>query len=293
MALELIEDAKGDPRNAQTLALASDLAYLPAAEGAEAFRAQLGLEARLLSVGNTQVYVATTDDHIVVAFRGSEAPTSIDGLKDWLLTDAVDLLILPEGDLGTDFVAAGVGARWHQGFLRALGDIWSPLSEEVAAERKKNERPLWITGHSLGGALAVLAAWRFKRKFVPVHQVYTFGGPMVGNADVAQAIDREFPDKIFRYVNSADPVPRLPTVSLIANAFGHCQKEMLLGAGVASAAATSMADFFQQMAAKTTDGVLHRTLIDDLWSGLKTHAGAHAMTSYRNVIAALVSKPVG
>jgi hypothetical protein len=34
-----------------------------------------------------------------------------------------------------------------------------------------------------------------------------------------------------------------------------------------------MAEFFQQMAAKTRDGVLQRTLIDDLWSGLKTHAG--------------------
>src|SRR5262245_5132499 len=239
MALELMEDAKGDSRNAQTLALASDLAYLPASEGAEAFRSQLGLDARLFSVGNTQAYLATNDDHIVIACRGTESPATMDGLKDWLLTDAVDLLILPEGDLGTDFVAAGVGARWHQGFMRALGDIWDPLSEEVGAERKKSDRPLWLTGHSLGGALALLAAWRFKRKFVPVHQVYTFGAPMVGNAEVAQAIDREFPDKVFRYVNSADPVPRLPTVSLIANAYGHCQKEMLLSTAAAAGAAAS------------------------------------------------------
>jgi hypothetical protein len=290
MALELIEDARGDPRNAATLAVASELAYLPGAEGAEAFRSQLGLDGRLLSVGNTQVYVATNDDHIVVAFRGSEAPTSIDGLQDWLLTDAVDLLILPEGDLGTDFVAAGVGARWHQGFMRALGDIWGPLTEEVEAERKKNDRPLWVTGHSLGGALAVLAAWRFKRKFVPVHQVYTYGGPMVGNAEVAQAIDREFPGKIFRYVNSEDPVPRLPTVSLIANAFAHCEKEMLLGVTAAGAAAATVADFFTQMAAKTKDGLLNRTLIDDIWSGLKERGGAHFLSSYRSLIAALSGK---
>src|SRR5690348_16321658 len=133
MTLELIEDAKGDPRNAQALALASDLAYLPEAEGAEAFRSHLGLEARLISVGNTQVYVACNDDHIVAAFRGTEAPTSIEGLKDWLLSDAVNLLILPEGDLGTDFVAAGVGARWHQGFMKALSAVWDPLAEAVAA----------------------------------------------------------------------------------------------------------------------------------------------------------------
>jgi hypothetical protein len=291
MALALIEDAKGDPRNAQALALASDLAYLAAPEGAEAFRVQLGLEARLLSVGNTQAYVATSDDHLVVAFRGTESPTSIEGLKDWLLTDAVNLLILPEGDLGTDFVAAGVGARWHQGFMKALADVWGPLSEAVDAERKRSERPLWVTGHSLGGALAVLAAWRFKRKFVPVHQVYTFGAPMVGNEETARAIDRELPDKVFRYVNASDPIPRLPTVSLIANQYGHCQTEVVLGAVAGAGAAVGGAvAFFRQMAGKTADGVLHGTLIDDVWKGLQDLVGAHLMEHYRNLLAELFKK---
>jgi hypothetical protein len=291
MALELIEDAKGDVRNAQTLALASDLAYLPAAEGAEAFRSQLGLDARLFSVGNTQAYLATNDDHIVIAFRGTESPATIDGLKDWLLTDAVNLLILPEGDLGTDFAAAGVGAKWHMGFMKALADIWDPLSEAVAAELKKSERPIWVTGHSLGGALAVLAAWRFKRKFVPVHQIYTFGAPMVGNSVTAEAIDREFADKIYRYVNAPDPIPKLPTVSLIANQYGHCQKEMVLGAAeAAGAAATSAVEFFQQMAGRTADGVLHGTLIDDIWKSLQERVGAHAMENYRNLVAGLLKK---
>src|SRR6516162_4292527 len=102
MPLELIEDAKGDPRNAAVLSLASDLAYLPVEEGAEAFHTQLGMEARLISVGNTQVYVASNDEHIVAAFRGTESPTTIDGLKDWLLADAGNLLIVPEGRRGTE-----------------------------------------------------------------------------------------------------------------------------------------------------------------------------------------------
>jgi hypothetical protein len=287
MTPELVEDARGDPRNAQALALASDLAYLGQAEGAEAFRSQLGMEARLLSVGNTQAFVATSADHIVVAFRGTESPTSIEGLKDWLLTDAVNLLILPEGDLGTDFVAAGVGARFHQGFMKALNDIWDPLVEAVTAERKKNDRPIWITGHSLGGALAVLAAWRFKRKFIPVHQVYTFGGPMIGSEETARAFERELPDKIFRYVNAPDPVPHLPTVSLIANHYLHCGKELTLGA---VAAAGSAVDFFRQMAGKTKDGVLDGTLINDIWSGMQERIGAHAMENYRNRIAELSEK---
>jgi hypothetical protein len=287
MTLELIEDAKGDPRNARTLALASDLAYLSAAEGTEAFRAQLGLEARLICAGNTQVFIATNDDHIVAAFRGTEAPTSLEGIKDWLLTDAVNLLILPEGDLGTDFVAAGVGTRWHQGFIRALAAIYDPLAEALDAERKKSDRPIWLTGHSLGGALALLAGWRLKRKFIPVHQIYTFGAPMVGNEEVAKAIDREFDGKVFRYVNGADPVPKLPTVSLIANEYGHCQKEVVLGA---VAAAASAVEFFQQLAGQTKDGVLQGTLVDDVWKGLQERVGAHAMEKYRHLVSELFKK---
>jgi predicted lipase len=266
MPLELIEDAKGDPRNAAVLALASDLAYLPESEGAATFRDQLGMEARLISVGNTQVYIAANDDHILAAFRGTEAPTAIDGLKDWLLTDAANLLIVPEGRLGTDLAAAGVAARFHQGFVRAIGDIWEPFIECIEAERKKDERPIWLTGHSLGGALALLAAWLLRRKFIPVHQVYTFGGPMIGNEAVSEVFKREFPDKIFRYVNSPDPVPKLPTVSLIANHYLHCGTETLLGtvAETAGAAAETTVDLFKQLANKAVDGVLNATLIDDL-----------------------------
>src|SRR5690348_6227097 len=220
MALQLIEDAGGDPRNADYLGIASELAYLDAQAGPPAFKERLGLtDAKLFSVANTQGWVCTNDDHIVVAFRGTEAPTSIEGLKDWLLTDAVNLLILPEGDLGTDYTAAGVGARWHQGFMKALADVWDPLLEAVTAERQKGDRPLWLTGHSLGGALAVLAGWRLTRKFIPVHQVYTFGAPMVGNEETAKAFDRELAGKVFRYVNGPDPIPKLPTVSLIANQY--------------------------------------------------------------------------
>jgi len=289
MALELIEDAKGDARNAQFLALASDLAYMPSAEAAEAFRTQLGLEARLISVDNTQVYIATNDDHIVVAFRGTESPATMDGLKDVLLTDAANLLIQPQGDLGTDFAAAGVAARWHEGFMRALASIWDPLLEAVQAERQKNDRPIWITGHSLGGALALLAAWRFKRKVIPIHQIYTFGAPMVGNAETAAAIDQELPDRLFRYVNDQDPVPQLPTLSLLANSYRHPQKEMLLGAAAAGEAAVTAVAFFQSWASKAADGVLHGTLIDEIWQGLQARVGAHALENYRNKVRQLLS----
>src|SRR5262245_46196867 len=241
MPLELYEDAFGDPRNAAALALASDLAYLPQATGGPAFKEQLGLNATLATVGNTQAYVAQNDNHIVVAFRGTESPTTIDGLKDWLLTNAANLLIVPEGRMGTDFAAAGVGARFQQGFVTAITDIWEPVFQAVDAGRKRSDRPLWIPGHSLCGVLAMLAAWLFNRKFVPVHQIYTYGAPMIGNDEAAKAFNKAFGNKIFRYVDTIDPIPKLPAVSLAANDYAHCDKEV--GLGTAQAAATPLAFF--------------------------------------------------
>ncbi len=187
MSMSLDASTAGSPSNALFLAKACDLAYLPAAEGVPRFRSELGLEARLISADNTQVYVAQDDRSIVVAFRGSEAPTTLDGLKDWLLTNANNYLILPTGRAGTDFAAAGVGARFHRGFLDALEMVWEPLLAAVDEAQKAKERPLWVTGHSLGGALALLAAWRLQRRFMAVQEVVTFGAPMVGNEAASQA----------------------------------------------------------------------------------------------------------
>jgi hypothetical protein len=279
MPLELFAGARGDPRNAKFLALASDLAYMPQSEGGPAFQSQLGLDAKLISVGNTQCYVGTNAQHIVVAFRGTESPTTIDGLKDWLLNDAVNLLIQPTGPLAAEFVAAGVGARWHMGFITAIQAIWDSVFTMVNEEVEKDDRHLWVTGHSLGGALALLGSWLFNRKAISVHQIYTYGAPMVGNETVAKAFDKEFANKIFRYVNTEDPIPKLPTLSLIANQYLHCEREV--GLGAAAEAAANAASFFQGFVGKAVDGVLSGKLIEEVWEGIKARIEAHSMTRYR------------
>src|SRR6185312_5978665 len=107
--------------------------------------------------------------------------------------------------------------------------------------QKAKDRPLWVTGHSLGGALALLAAWRFQRSFIEVQEVVTFGAPMVGNEAASQAFGREFPGKIFRYVDLEDVVPHLPTVSLIANAYSHCLDQVALSAAEVAGAQAALA----------------------------------------------------
>ncbi len=215
---------------------------------------------------------------MALAFRGSQAPNTLDGLKDWLLTNANNYLILPEGQIGTDFAAAGVGARFHRGFMEALHEIWEPLLATVTESTESSDRPLWLTGHSLGGALALLAAWRLQRSFITVHEVVTFGAPMIGNEAAARAFEQEFAGKIFRYVNFEDPVPLLPSISLVANTYAHCQSEVLLAA-VATVA--SALDMLKESAGSAVDRLIEASQIDHLWKVVQSRISAHFIDHYQ------------
>jgi triacylglycerol lipase len=292
MSAPLDVSAGGNPVNALILAKACDLAYYPEADGAPRFRSELGLEAKLISVDNTQVYVATDDDAIVVAFRGSEAPTTLDGLKDWLVTNANNYLILPTGRAGTDFAAAGVDARFHRGFLDALQMIWEPLLAAVQEAQKAKDRPIWVTGHSLGGALALLAAWRLQRSFIEVQEIVTFGAPMIGNEAASQAFAREFPGKIFRYVDMEDLVPHLPTISLIANAYSHCLTEVAMSAEAAGAQAALAA----LQTAGGADGAegqaqLDPVVAEKVWDMVKGRIASHMIANYQARVQARIQAP--
>jgi pimeloyl-ACP methyl ester carboxylesterase len=275
--VQLVEDEPGSLGNARFLCEAAALAYLPAAAGTAQFKALLGLDARLFSEGNTQAWLATDDDAIVLAFRGTESPTTIDGLKDILLTDAMNLLVVPEGRLGHDLSAAGVGARFHKGFADAIADIWPPLASAVEAEVKRRDRPVWLTGHSLGGALALYAAWLLKRRFIPVHEVCTFGAPMIGNRAACDAFNKEFAGKVFRYVNGRDPVPKLPTMSLVANEFMHVDTERLVGRDPV----TRLTDLLGSVASQAAGGLLSGTLLDEAWGTLNAEVANHFLDRYR------------
>jgi pimeloyl-ACP methyl ester carboxylesterase len=276
----LREEPPGSLDSARFLCEASALAYLGAADGPRAFRGLLGLEARLFSIDNTQAWLGVDDDNVVVAFRGTESPMTLDGLKDILLTDAMNLLVVPEGRLGHDLSAAGVGARFHKGFVDAIAEIWPALADAVEQELASRDRPLWITGHSLGGALALLAAWLFKRRFVPVHEVCTFGAPMIGNRAACTAFDREFAGRIFRYVNGRDPVPKLPTMSLVANEFLHVSQERLLGKDPM----TGLADMIGAVAAKAAGGLLSGDLVDEAWGHVNAEVASHFLDRYRALL---------
>ena len=150
----------------------------------------------------THATFTTYDDCTVIAFRGTAS------LRDWLTDAEFPLRPLP-----------GTPARVHEGFLTAIDSILPDLLAFLAPPQApcpapRASVPILLTGHSLGGALAVLAAWFLQAQGLPVHSVYTFGQPRVGDRAFASRYASLLGARTHRVVNQNDLVPRVPGVLL-------------------------------------------------------------------------------
>jgi hypothetical protein len=122
-----------------------------------------------------------------VTFSGTD-PLSI---KDWI----------------TDFTLAPIPNVFHQGFVEAVDAVRSDI--EMAIRSGGAEQPLFFTGHSMGGALANIAALRALEAGLRATAVYTFGGPRTGGQDFFEAYE-PLGESTFRLVNGNDIVPAVP-----------------------------------------------------------------------------------
>ena len=136
--------------------------------------------------------MASTDTLAIVGFRGTE----ITHLEDDL------------SDAEAKLVVWSTGGRVHQGFAGALESVWQPLQAYLASLRRE---AVWFTGHSLGAALATLAAVRWKSLGGDVGGVYTIGSPRVGDGEFADTFEPALSGRCFRYVNGNDGVTQNPS----------------------------------------------------------------------------------
>ncbi len=99
----------------------------------------------------------------------------------------------------------------HRGFLGAFQLVKDDLFNAIQRLRDKNHpQSLWCTGHSLGGALAVVAAAQLLVDGHRVNGLYTFGQPRVGDETFANECVRRIAGQHFRFVNNNDTVTRVP-----------------------------------------------------------------------------------
>jgi triacylglycerol lipase len=121
--------------------------------------------------------------------------------KDWI-TNGKHLMLDCPADWGQ--------VKVHKGFYNALGTLYQGVRSEVRSRRTNNQK-VFLTGHSLGGALATLCAYRFQKVGgVPVSGVYVFGSPRVGDVGFANAYNDLLKAKTFRWVKNLDFASKLP-----------------------------------------------------------------------------------
>ncbi len=140
-------------------------------------------------------FVVSSEDVTVIAFRGTDNPA------DWLVNLDVIPVQTPHGEM-------------HQGFAEAYKKMKAPILDIL---RPKPPKHLWVTGHSLGGALAVVCAYDLiDNEKIALDGVITFGQPMVAQKGLADYLDKLLLGRFAHVVNDSDIVPRVPPF------YSHC-----------------------------------------------------------------------
>jgi len=212
--------------NAWWLSEAALLSYWDPAPAIQIFKSA-GLDAEYVNQESTDCYVAWESAVVIVAFRGTES----DQWKD-ILTDARVAQIPWKWSAG----------QVHVGFAAAVEAIWPKLT--LVVDKLAQTRTVWFCGHSLGAALATLAADRYARS----RGVCTFGSPRVGSPAFAAAFTQKFVNKTLRFVNDHDVVTHVPPPILGPWMYRHVDPRRFIdAAGQISDGAPMIPHFFGEL----------------------------------------------
>ena len=143
----------------------------------------------LVPLASTRGIMASRHDATIVAFAGTD-PLAI---GNWI----------------TNFTLGPRAREAHFGFEAAVHAVWDEL---CVALRSRPTQPLFITGHSLGGALAVIAAERAARELnILATGVYTFGAPRVAASGFFDAYRAAgLAERTYRLVHGHDVIATIP-----------------------------------------------------------------------------------
>ncbi|MBW4465592.1 MAG: lipase family protein [Pegethrix bostrychoides GSE-TBD4-15B] len=134
-----------------------------------------------------------------------------------------------ESEMATGATAFQLGfgseGRVHAGFYLIYQALIGQIRQ--VAEQFDPELPCYLTGYSLGSAVAILAAATLAKETALKNQlqVYTYAGPRVGNPAFAQAYNQLVP-QTYRVVNQADIVTDLPLENFRGDLYRHVGQEL-------------------------------------------------------------------
>lgn len=205
--LVLYSDVRGPLKSLSFLRrslVMAELAMIAYNDEAEAQRAAHAIgfsEAQLVENDGSQAYRFRSEHDVVLACRGTE-PTEWNDIQ---------------ADANAVMSVVGTLGNVHSGFNREVDDLW-PMLEDLLRD---NTQPVWFCGHSLGGAMATICAYRCKTCAIASNpeELHTFGSPRVGCKRYVRHAELTH----YRWVHNNDIVTRVPPVWM---GYRHCGNEI-------------------------------------------------------------------
>lgn len=173
---------------AELFAKIADITYLDTPESLIKFKS-LGFSGKVSYFDNdgAQAYGLRYKNIHVLSFRGTE-PTKINDL----LADAKAWRSKSDS----------IG-KVHSGFKHEVDKIWPEIAKWIEPAVLKGEQ-IYVTGHSLGAAMATIATSRFPDSTI----CYNYGSPRVGGPRFVKRFNSTY--ELHRFVNNNDAVCRVP-----------------------------------------------------------------------------------
>lgn len=168
------------------MAQLAELAYLDSAKAKPKMKALGYTGHKFFENDGAQCHAVWNKEEYVLAFRGTEPSELSDVLAD--------LNAIPRGAMTHGLV--------HSGFRNECDKLWADI---VKHHNNHKTKRMYITGHSLGAAMATIATSRFEEER-KVEQLTTFGSPRVGTRRFIKNISTTH----LRYVNNNDIVTKVP-----------------------------------------------------------------------------------
>ncbi|MBE9140937.1 lipase [Nodosilinea sp. LEGE 07088] len=158
-------------------------------------------------------FLLESDDDSILVFRGTQRTA------EWIGNIYAVQQPYPDPTTGESL------GNIHAGFRRIADSIINPLAVD-AVKQINPTKPCYVSGHSLGAALATVLAMDIAvavPDLQPQLQVYVYASPRVGNPEFARSYAERLPNS-FRITNLADPIPTMPPTKLRAE-FVHVGEE--------------------------------------------------------------------
>ncbi len=145
------------------------------------------------SKSSAQGILVKHKNYFCLSFRGTDEPA------DWV--DNLNAVATEE-----------LFGKFHRGFWNSVQDVWEILfgQYQLLSREQEKSAPLFLTGHSLGGAMATVAAAILSHRDIPFTSCYTFGQPRAMSKDTARLFNMECKGRFFRFHNNNDIVTRVP-----------------------------------------------------------------------------------